>query len=48
MLKVVVGAAVTLSILFALGRGRSAGAGDHELCWSCGQRNNHKMWCPNR
>jgi len=21
---------------------------DHELCWSCGQRNQHKLWCPNR
>jgi hypothetical protein len=21
---------------------------DHEYCWSCGQRNQHKLWCPNR
>jgi len=21
---------------------------DHEHCWSCGQRNQHKLWCPNR
>jgi len=21
---------------------------DHELCWSCEQRNQHKLWCPNR
>jgi hypothetical protein len=22
--------------------------GDSELCWSCGQRGQHKLWCPNR
>jgi hypothetical protein len=21
---------------------------DNELCWSCGQRASHKLWCPNR
>jgi hypothetical protein len=21
---------------------------DHELCSSCGQRNQHKLWCANR
>ena len=21
---------------------------DPEHCWSCGQRNQHKLWCPNR
>ncbi len=23
-------------------------AGGTEVCWSCGQRNSHKLWCPNR
>lgn len=23
-------------------------ASQAELCWSCGQRNAHKLWCPNR
>jgi hypothetical protein len=21
---------------------------ENELCWSCGQRGQHKLWCPNR
>jgi hypothetical protein len=21
---------------------------DCDLCWSCGQRGQHKLWCPNR
>jgi len=21
---------------------------DTAVCWSCGQRNQHKLWCPNR
>jgi hypothetical protein len=21
---------------------------DIDLCWSCGQRGTHKLWCPNR
>jgi hypothetical protein len=21
---------------------------DRELCWSCGLRAHHKLWCPNR
>jgi hypothetical protein len=21
---------------------------DNDLCWSCGQRGQHKLWCPNR
>gem|GEM_PF-6586674 len=21
---------------------------DTDLCWSCGQRSTHKLWCPNR
>jgi hypothetical protein len=29
-------------------RYRRRAADAHELCWSCGQRNHHKPWCPNR
>jgi hypothetical protein len=28
--------------------GRRRVADDYEVCWSCGQRNQHKPWCPNR
>jgi hypothetical protein len=48
MLEAVLGAAVAISILFVLNRGRLTSGADHEVCWSCGQRNQHKLWCPNR
>jgi hypothetical protein len=46
-----------LFVLAATGVVRLAGLGwlstgnsriDNELCWSCGQRASHKLWCPNR
>jgi hypothetical protein len=34
--------------VIALGILRPAPASEHEVCWSCGQRERHKLWCPNR
>jgi hypothetical protein len=35
------------ALLLAAVRWQPAG-GDNELCWSCGRRGEHKLWCPNR
>jgi hypothetical protein len=40
----VVGVFLTLDRVQA----RFAPADDREVCWSCGMRNQHKLWCPNR
>jgi hypothetical protein len=39
--------AVAYALLLAAIRLQPAG-GDNELCWSCGLRAQHKLWCPNR
>lgn len=41
-------AAFVLGSVFALGWRSNSQRSDHELCWSCRQRNQHKLWCPNR
>ena len=35
------------AILLAAIRSQPVG-GEDGLCWSCGQRGLHKLWCPNR
>jgi anti-sigma factor RsiW len=50
VLGVLIGAAAAATFLFLLAvAGRSWTVdGDDELCWSCGLRNQPKLWCPNR
>jgi len=39
-----IGLGLTLGSPFLIGPAGS----ENELCWSCGLRNQHKLWCPNR
>jgi hypothetical protein len=41
---------IVLLCCAAIGAGllRPATSSESELCWSCEQRNQHKLWCPNR
>jgi len=42
-------AALLFGSVFAVGwRATQNNEAGHEYCWSCGQRNQHKLWCPNR
>jgi hypothetical protein len=46
-LVLIVAALAALLALLAW-RPAAGSAGGPELCWSCGIRDDHKLWCPNR